>query len=101
MTDEKPQDADIPVAKHISVEEVQPTAEERRLEKETLLRLDLLLMPMTLVLYFLAWLDRANVGNARIVGCFVSVLSSLSLINYSTGRNGQRSQPVGLGVQVW
>lgn len=67
MTDEKPQDADIPVAKHVSAEEVQPTAEERRLEKETLLRLDLLLMPMTLVLYFLAWLDRANVGNARIV----------------------------------
>ena len=67
MTDEKPKDDDLPVAKHISTEEVQPTVEERRLEKETLLRLDLLLMPMTLVLYFLAWLDRANVGNARIV----------------------------------
>lgn len=69
-------DAELPVAKHISTEEAQPTAEERRLEKQTLLRLDILLMPMTLMLYFLAWLDRANVGNARIVSWFVPVLSS-------------------------
>jgi len=65
---EIPKDVDFPVTKRISTEDVQPTVEERRLEKQTLLRLDILLMPMTLILYFLAWLDRANVGNARIVG---------------------------------
>lgn len=67
MADETSQDVDFPVAKHISAEQVPPTAEERRLDKQTVLRLDLLLMPTTLILYFLAWLDRANVGNARIV----------------------------------
>jgi hypothetical protein len=58
----KPQD--------LFVEDV-PTEEERqldrRLDRETLNRLDLILMPMTLILYLLAWLDRANVGNARVV----------------------------------
>lgn len=48
------------------VEDV-PTEEERQLDRETLNRLDLILMPMTLILYLLAWLDRANVGNARVV----------------------------------
>ncbi|KAL4909517.1 hypothetical protein BDW74DRAFT_165932 [Aspergillus multicolor] len=36
--------------------------------EDTLSRLDLVLMPMTLILYLLAWLDRANVGNARVAG---------------------------------
>ncbi|CBF86652.1 hypothetical protein AN2344.2 [Aspergillus nidulans FGSC A4] len=49
------------------VEDV-PTEEERQLDRETLNRLDLILMPMTLILYLLAWLDRANVGNARVAG---------------------------------
>ncbi|KAL3496574.1 major facilitator superfamily domain-containing protein [Aspergillus germanicus] len=40
----------------------------RKLDRETRLRLDLLLMPLTLMLYLLAWLDRANVGNARVAG---------------------------------
>lgn len=60
-------DPEAPMAKQISAVEDQPTEEERRLDKETLRRLDLLLMPMTLILYLLAWLDRANVGNARVV----------------------------------
>lgn len=54
------------LAKH-DEESPQPTEELRRLDRETLRRLDLLLMPMTLMLYLLAWLDRANVGNARVV----------------------------------
>ncbi|KAF9888629.1 hypothetical protein FE257_008561 [Aspergillus nanangensis] len=68
MANEKAKDAEAPMAKHMSTEEVQPTAEELQLDKETLKRLDLLLMPMTLILYLLAWLDRANVGNARVAG---------------------------------
>ncbi|KAL3460954.1 major facilitator superfamily domain-containing protein [Aspergillus heterothallicus] len=55
----KPQD--------LFVEDV-PTEEERKLDRATLRRLDLILMPMTLILYLLAWLDRANVGNARVAG---------------------------------
>ncbi|KAL2796581.1 hypothetical protein BJX66DRAFT_335822 [Aspergillus keveii] len=55
----KPQD--------LFVEDV-PTEAERKLDRETLRRLDLVLMPMTLILYLLAWLDRANVGNARVAG---------------------------------
>ncbi|KAL4913317.1 major facilitator superfamily domain-containing protein [Aspergillus aurantiobrunneus] len=55
----KPQD--------LFVEDV-PTEAERNLDQETINRLDLIMMPMTLVLYFLAWLDRANVGNARVAG---------------------------------
>ncbi|RDW78843.1 putative MFS transporter [Aspergillus mulundensis] len=55
----KPQD--------LFVEDV-PTEAERKLNRETLNRLDLVLMPMTLILYLLAWLDRANVGNARVAG---------------------------------
>lgn len=54
----KPQD--------LFVEDV-PTEAERKLDRQTLNRLDLILMPMTLILYLLAWLDRANVGNARVV----------------------------------
>lgn len=37
------------------------------LEKETLRRLDMVLVPLMIMLYLLAWLDRANVGNARVV----------------------------------
>ncbi|KAI9370229.1 major facilitator superfamily domain-containing protein [Aspergillus egyptiacus] len=55
----KPQD--------LFVEDV-PTEAERKLDRETLNKLDLILMPMTLMLYLLAWLDRANVGNARVAG---------------------------------
>jgi hypothetical protein len=51
----------------VADEEVALDEETLKLDRQTLLRLDLLLMPMTLMLYLLAWLDRANVGNARVV----------------------------------
>ena len=53
--------------KEVADEEVALDEETLKLDRQTLLRLDLLLMPMTLMLYLLAWLDRANVGNARVV----------------------------------
>jgi hypothetical protein len=73
MADSKPQGEG---EKRVRVEdissgELQLTEEERRLDRETLVRLDLLLMPLTLILYLLAWLDRANVGNARIVSLLI------------------------------
>ena len=37
------------------------------LDRKTLLRLDLLLVPLVAMLYFLSFLDRSNLGNARIV----------------------------------
>ncbi|KAF4253329.1 hypothetical protein KXW65_001449 [Aspergillus fumigatus] len=54
--------------KEVADEEVVLDEETLKLDRQTLLRLDLLLMPMTLMLYLLAWLDRANVGNARVAG---------------------------------
>lgn len=37
------------------------------LDRKTLLRLDLLLVPIVAMLYLLSFLDRANIGNARVV----------------------------------
>lgn len=48
-----------------SAEPVSPA--DAALDKSTLLRLDLVLVPLMVMLYFLAWLDRANIGNARVV----------------------------------
>jgi hypothetical protein len=86
----KPQD--------LFVEDV-PTEAERKLDRETLRRLDLVLMPMTLILYLLAWLDRANVGNARVVsaGCIQSSVNAADGLGWS----GQRSQPQRPSIQDW
>jgi hypothetical protein len=40
---------------------------DEALNRNTLLRLDLVLVPLMAMFYFLAWLDRANIGNARVV----------------------------------
>lgn len=37
------------------------------LDRKTVLRLDLLLVPLVAMLYLLSFLDRANIGNARVV----------------------------------
>lgn len=41
---------------------------EAKLEKQTVMKLDLLLVPMMCAIYLLAFLDRANIGNARVAG---------------------------------
>jgi hypothetical protein len=41
---------------------------DRRLERKTVLKLDLLLVPLMCGLYLLAFMDRANIGNARVAG---------------------------------
>lgn len=41
---------------------------DRRLERKTALKLDLLLVPLMCGLYLLAFMDRANIGNARVAG---------------------------------
>lgn len=38
------------------------------LDKKTLFRLDILLVPLVASMYLLAFLDRANIGNARVAG---------------------------------
>ena len=38
------------------------------LERRALLKLDLLVIPMSSLFYFLSYLDRSNLGNVRIVG---------------------------------
>jgi hypothetical protein len=50
-----------------SEENARRTPEDAALDRSTLLRLDLVLVPLMVMLYFLAWLDRANIGNARVV----------------------------------
>ena len=70
MADEKsfPDPVGDPEAKKDVIEEEIPMDERTlKLDRQTVLRLDMVLMPMTLMLYLLAWLDRANVGNARVV----------------------------------
>lgn len=47
--------------------EVESQGDSDALVKETLGKLDMVLVPLMIMLYLLAWLDRANVGNARVV----------------------------------
>lgn len=47
--------------------------EQIKLDRKMLLKLDFLLVPMMGMLYLLAFLDRANIGNARVV-CVKSYL---------------------------
>ncbi|OAX82156.1 hypothetical protein ACJ72_03490 [Emergomyces africanus] len=48
--------------------EMLPIEVQSKLEKKMLLKLDFLLVPMMGMLYLLAFLDRANIGNARVAG---------------------------------
>lgn len=41
---------------------------DRNLERRTVMKLDLLLPPLMIGFYLLAFLDRSNIGNARIAG---------------------------------
>lgn len=71
---------EVPFEKQISVELDKVSAEGRvedgsrelhvdsTLERKTVLKLDLLLVPMMCMIYLLAFLDRANIGNARVAG---------------------------------
>lgn len=50
--------------------------ERTNLDRKLLLKLDFLLVPMMGMLYLLSFLDRANIGNARVV----RVKSSLNML---------------------
>jgi hypothetical protein len=54
------------------------------LECKVLWRLDILLVPILCILYLLAFLDRSNIGNARIAGLQTDL--SMSNTQYSTGK---------------
>lgn len=75
---------DVPVHKELEDAESLDDPSLRQLERETRLRLDILLIPLTLMLYLLAWLDRANVGNARVAGMAADL--KLSDWEYKTGK---------------
>lgn len=68
---------------------VQP---DRRLERKTVMKLDFLLVPMMCGLYLLAFLDRSNIGNARIAGLQEDL--AMSDHQYQTGTSQVR-------VQIW
>ncbi len=70
------------VAVENSMEDGEPeiSPEQYRLDKQTVRRLDLMLLPLVMVIYLLAYLDRANIGNARVVSYLGSPMSSTPLI---------------------
>lgn len=59
-----------------------------RLDRRVLLKLDLLLMPTMCIIFVFLFLDRANIGNARVAGMQKSL--HLTDLQYQTGMlNGQ------------
>lgn len=49
-------------------EDVILTHEEARAERRLLMKLDVVILPLTTLLYLSAYLDRGNIGNARLQG---------------------------------
>jgi hypothetical protein len=67
---------------------------DRRLERKTVLKLDLLLVPLMCGLYLLAFMDRSNIGNARIAGLQEDLNMSdhqyqtgMTRVSYATARS--------------
>ncbi|KAJ2713511.1 hypothetical protein H4R19_002214, partial [Coemansia spiralis] len=57
------------LAKHAQIEGCEATSEaERQLIKSYLRKSDLRLLPATFAMYFLAVIDRNNIGNAKVAG---------------------------------
>jgi hypothetical protein len=50
-----------------------PTVEREKYEKKLVRKLDLKLIPLLTLLYLLSFLDRANIGNAKIQGVFSQI----------------------------
>jgi len=48
--------------------------DESRRERHLLTKLDIVIMPLTALLYLSAYLDRGNIGNARLQGLQATVL---------------------------
>lgn len=55
-----------------------------QLERSVLWRLDILLVPLMFSFYFLSFLDRANIGNARVAGLQKDL--KITDTQYSTGK---------------
>lgn len=54
-------------------------------DRKLILKLDLLLIPLLTMVYLLAFLDRANVGNARVVSSMVAYKSKVTDIDVVIG----------------
>ena len=63
--------------------EVENAANLDRLERKTVTKLDLLLVPSMSILYLCAFLDRSNIGNARVAGLQTDL--KITDIQYQTG----------------
>jgi hypothetical protein len=63
---------------------VEDAANLTRLERRTVTKLDLLLVPSMSILYLCAFLDRSNIGNARVAGLQTDL--ALSDHQYQTGK---------------
>lgn len=67
------------------------SSEDKALERRTLLKLDLLLPPAMAILYLLAFLDRSNIGNARVAGLQSDL--GMSDHEYQTGKSRIKGLP--------
>lgn len=61
-----------------------------KLEKQVVRRLDIVVMPTVIVLYLLAYIDRANIGNARLVRCPLETFSRYLLTCVHVGWSSKR-----------
>ncbi len=55
-------------------------AESKAFDRKLILKLDLLLIPLLTMVYLLAFLDRANIGNARIVSTLLCISLQILLL---------------------
>jgi len=58
-------------------------AEWSPLDSKIVLKLDCLIVPIVTMVYLLAFLDRANVGNARVVSALTKFVPTMHLADYS------------------
>jgi hypothetical protein len=65
---EKGSDMDVKIQYHERPNPLQLDEAEKTLEKKTLFKLDILLVPLMCAIYLISFLDRANIGNARVAG---------------------------------
>jgi hypothetical protein len=65
---EKGSAMDVKIQHHECQDPMQLDEAEKALEKKTLFKLDILLVPLMCAIYLISFLDRANIGNARVAG---------------------------------
>lgn len=81
------QKEDVILEEHVlEISEGPSTAEITHVDRKILLTFDLLVLPPVCVIYLLSYLDKANIGNARVVSRLeISAIFSNHLLIYRLG----------------